>query len=628
MGYHYNAEQLNNLRKNIDSVTGTSEYALEATMKAAQLVCNAQAMQGEGADTIKDYLSTVHCNVICAGMSGIIALIKTSIAEYITEYNDIDTAVDAVINTDELQEIKQQLLSCKKQFDTAEANFKSISKKVSDISKHSYSGDTYALNWLTLSGNVLQDITDRVCAVEGSSVGSLDEALSALDGIKSMIQAGSHLSPHTFSRTAFLSSLEYASFYASMQAADGKLQEFIQTKAAHCEETLNAIDAEWDSRRAKKAEAWKFGIAIVETIAIAVCVIAFTPALGIVGVAAVSGGIGLIAGGLKEGLDQWGSGEYEANKGLDWGDIAIEAGIGGVKGFIAGFVGATIATGFPQSSISEKLIANTLKEGSTNTLNMGVDVVDSLIKGDDEIFRQIGSGEYGAELVGKSILTGTVGTAAGELIDLPGDIVKEIPKDKIGKIAVNTVIGAEKKVITKSVEDLTDYVVETAVATDENGMPIRASKEDWENGWNETKDKMLDPKTIISRATSGGMEAGLTEAAKVTDVPDKYVKPGSEHGKSYSYLRRNESSRIEEVRVTSRSGVNKETVVGVVDGRTREGKAYSAYEKDIAHQKAQNATSKSAIKSGSSQIKWSTDTHESQRYQVFTNPFAAIPVPN
>lgn len=626
MGYHYNAAQLNNLRKSIDSVIGTSEYALEATAKAAQLVCNAQAMQGEGADTIKDYLSTVHCNVICAGMSEVIALIKTSIAEYITEYSDIDAAVDAVIDTDELQEIKQQLLGYKKQFDVAEASFKSISQKVSDISKHSYSGDKYALNWLTLSGNVLQDITDRVCAVEGSSIGSLNEALAALEGIKSMIQAGSHLSPHTFSRTAFLSSSEYALFYASMKDADGKLQEFQATKAVHCEETLNAIDAEWD-RRAKKAEAVKFGIAIVETIAIAAVAIVCTPALGIVGVAVVGGLIGATAGAAKEGWSQWGNGEYAANEGFDYGDMAIEAGIGGVKGAVAGFVGATFA-GVPQSSLGEKLITNTLKEVSSNTLNMGVDVVDSLIKGDDEIFRQIGSGEYGAELVGKSILTGTVGTAAGELIDLPGDIVKEIPKDKIGKIAVNTVIGAEKKVITKSVEDLTDYVVETAVATDENGMPIRVSKEDWENGWNETKDKMLDPKTIISRATSGGMEAGLTEAAKVTDVPDKYVKPGSEHGKSYSYLRRNESGRIEEVRVTSQSGVNKETVVGVVDGRTREGKAYSAYEKDIAHQKAQNATSKSAIKSGSSQIKWSTDTHESHRYQVFTNPFAAIPVPN
>lgn len=625
MGYHYNAAQLNNLRKSIYGAIGTSGYALDVTAKAAQLVCNAQAMQGEGADKIKDYLSTVHCNVICAGMCEIIALINTSIAEYITEYHDVDSEVDAVIDTDELQEIKRQLLSYKTQFQTADESLKNIAKKVGDISSYSYSGDKNALNWLTLSGSVLQKITDHIDSIEGSPIGSIDQAINALDGIKSMLRAGHQLSPHNFSRTAFLSSSEYASFYASMQAADEKLQEFQATKAAHCEETLNAIDAEWD-RRAKKAEIMKFGLAILETIAIATVAIVFTPALGILGVAAVGGGIGMITGGVKEGWDQWGRGEYAANEGFDYGDMAIEAGIGGAKGAVAGWIGATFA-GVPQSSLGEKLIANTLKEVSTNTLNMGVDVVDSLIKGEHEIFQQIGSGEYGAELVGKSILSGTVGTAVGELIDLPGDIVKEMPKGKFGQIAVNTIVGAEKKVITKSVEDITDYVVETAVATDENGMPTIASKEDWEEGWQQTKDKMLDPKTILARATSGGVESGLTEAAKVTDTPDKYLKPGSEHGKSYSYYRRNESGKIEEVRVTSRSGVEKETVVDVVDGRTHEGRAYSDYEENLEHQQAQNSTSKSIIKSGSTQIKWNSSSGESEKDQKPSGSIDAIPTP-
>ena len=103
--YHYNAAQIRELRNEIVSRLITYCEAFAETAKRCNTIATTDAMQGQGADKIKEYLSIVHSSVLCGSFCGLAELILEGILEYETQYHNLDSSIDAVIDTAELDDL-------------------------------------------------------------------------------------------------------------------------------------------------------------------------------------------------------------------------------------------------------------------------------------------------------------------------------------------------------------------------------------------------------------------------------------------------------------------------------------------------------------------------------------------
>lgn len=626
MGYHYNAADITFLRSAITSFLAGCSSAVTSTQNAVENLLSTKSMQGNGAAQIKEYVNTVHSASICNGLFEVIQLIYEGIRAYETKYCDVDGGqiVDAVIDTDELEQLKSTVSHYRGLFEQLESSFQILSKRVSDISAQNYPKDNSGLyDEMEISETYITGIIDKISEIETSSVSfGIDAAYQALQQIQSLIQKGSSLTPHKFTSKSYLSSAEYASFYAAMASADQKLQE-LALNSEHYDAVLDAIDSEWD-RRAETAKYIKLGLAIFEAIAIAV-----VAPTGIVGAAIVGGVIGTVNGALSEKLGQWSTGSAALNEGYDWGKIAISGGIGSIKGVVGGALGGTFAYLSSGASFTGKVGWSVAEEFSGSIMDSGISLVEAAVGGNfEQQWDRITSDEYSLELVGKSVLTGTTGTVVKEGIGKVGKTIEDIPliKDSAsGRIATKTVIGATKKFYSKSLEDGTDCVVESLIATDERGNIRAGTSQEWSKNWQSTKDHFREKG--VERIIVGSVESGIP--AVVNEVPGVY--DSSSTGRKIIYTKQQERVSITgrttiQTTVYTRNDEGKIVTTSgeIIDGRTKEGREYSDYERSQI-----KGAIVSTTKSASKLISWKRESKEELDPRTITmSSFSYIPVPD
>lgn len=625
--YHYNAAQVRELRNEIVSRLTAYCEAFSETAKRCNTIATTISMQGQGADKIKDYLSTVHSSVICSSFSGLAQLIFDGVTEYETQYHNLDSSIDAVIDTNELDEIKTALIKAKERFDFLSRRFSSLSASVADISAYQYNSDRSGL-----SGDI-DDATGYIDKVE-EGIGAIESAPYCIEAAKALLEKinerihnGTWLSPESFDRAAYLSSAEYAAFYSACQTANKALNKY-ELSSEERENAISEIEAGWEER-AKKADDIKLGVAIVESAAIIVAGIVL-PAGGAVIVAAIVGGIN---GAVSETATQWSSGSAAVDEGYDYARITTKACWGSLRSMASTAISDSFS-GMSMPGGSGKIAGNIFEETVTNVVDTGFDLLEAWYYDElGEETQRVFTEEYWTELMGKSVVTGSTKTVVKEGYRVLGDAAEKtvVFKNSAGRKAVlKTILGMEKKVTSKSIEDITDFVIETANVSDDNGyvdFTKSPSKEEWKQGWNKTINKTLDK--AGERAIIGTLESAAPE---ITENAIKHkTKVAAENNNGISLYRRKTENAIEAIDV-----VQDEIGYTVINGvrnitideesiRSQESKYYTDYEKE----RVQEATS--TVKAGTKSAAKLVKKHDEEEYSIpfFGEDtfFSDIPVP-
>lgn len=627
--YHYNAAQLREMRNEIGARLTAYCEAFSETAKHCNTIATTTAMQGQGADKIKDYLSIVHSSVICSSFSGLAKLIFDGFTEYETQYHNLDSSIDAVIDTNELDEIKTALIKIKNRFDFLSRRFSSLSASVADISVYQYQSDRSGLS------EDIDDVTQYINKV-AQGVGTIESAPSCietaaalLERINERIHDGSWLLPEDFDRTAYLSSTEYAAFFSACQAADKALKEYDLT-AREREKAISEIEAEWEER-AKKANNIKLGVAILESAAIAVGGI-ILPAGGNVVVAAFVGGIN---GAVSEAAIQWSSGGAAIYEGYDYEMITGK----GCWGALRSMASTAISTAFSGAALpggvrGVKWAGNVVEELVTNVVDTGFDLAEAwYYETWDEKSEKVFTEEYWTKLLSKSVVTGSTKTAVKESYRVLGDAAENtvVFKNSAGrKTVLTTVLEMEKKVTSKSIEDITDFVIETAIVSDEYGyvdLTKSPSNEEWKQGLTETINKTADK--AGERAIIGILESA---APAITENAMKYkMEAAAENNNGISIYRRKTENTIEAIDV-----IQDEIGYSVVNGvrnitideegiQSQESKYYTDYEKKRIQEAS--STVKAGTKSAAKLVKIIEEEEYKPPFFGTDTFFADIPVP-
>ncbi len=626
--YHYNAAQVRELRNEIGSRLTAYCEAFSETAKRCDTIAATTAMQGQGADKIKDYLSTVHSSVICSSFSGLAQLIFDGFTEYETQYHNLDSSIDAVIDTNELDEIKTALITIQKRFDFLSRRFSSLSASVADISAYQYNSDKSGLSGdIDDATGYIDKVKEGIGAIESTPY-CIEAATALLEKINERIRNGTRLSPENFDRAAYLSSTEYAAFYGACQTANNALKEY-ELSAEEREKAISEIEAGWEER-AKKADDIKLGVAIVETAAIIVAGIALPAGSDII-VAAIVGGIN---GGVSETATQWSSGSAAIDEGHDYAMITTKCCWGSLRSMASTAISAASSAAVPGSVKGIKRWGgNVCEEFVTNLVDTGFDLAEAwYYDAWDEEADKVLTAEYGTELIAKSFCTGTTKTIVKWGYKFYGDAVDAVYKDRLGKkIILKSFLGMEKKVTSKSIEDITDFVIETAIVSNEDGqmdLTKSPSKEEWNQGLAETINKTIDK--AAERAIIGILESASPEIA---ENAIKYkTKVSVENSNGISIHRRKTENTIEaidvvqdEIGYTVVNGVRNITIIDEKGVQSQESKKYTDYEKECV-QKV-NSTVKAGVKTAAKLVKKKDEEEYSTPFFGEDSFFADIPVP-
>ncbi len=622
--YHYNAAQIRELRNEIVSRLITCCEAFAETAKRCNTIATTDAMQGQGADKIKEYLSIVHSSVLCGSFCGLAELILEGILEYETQYHNLDSSIDAVIDTAELDEIKTSLNKMKESFASLSKSFTSLSTSVADITAYRYMADRSGLSEdIDSATEYIEKVVQGIDSIENAPF-CIETAAGLLDRINERIHDGTWLSLESFDRTAYLSTVGYAAFYDAVMLAKNELDEYDLT-AAEREKAITEIEEGW-KERAEKAEKIKQGIVIFETVAI--IVVSVTAGSGIALI--VSTATGAINGAVSESVTQWSSGTAAADEGYDYWRIETKACFGALRSVANTAISEAFGAACP-GSFGGKIRVNIGEEFVTNVVDTGFDLAEAWYYDEwDEETERVFTEEYWTELITKSAVTGGTKTIVKEAYKIYDKAVEKpvVFRNNAGvKTGLKTILGMEKKLVSKSLGDITDYVIETSLPADEEGyldFSKIPSKEEWEQGLKETFSKIADK--AGERAAAGALESAAPE---IVAHKTKYqTKIAVENGNGVTIYRRKTENSIEAIDTaedeTGAIVINDIRTIPIYE-QPQKSKHYTDYEKELIQGKT--STAKAGTKTATKLLKkCSKQEYDTSVFDKKTL-FADIPVP-
>jgi Bacillus transposase protein. len=133
MGYRVDFNELDTLYHKIEQKTGDWVENLGNINQMMSLMVGSGSMSGRGADSIKSYISTAH-ESIHVMLVNVLQAHRDNCLLYKRAYQDfVDEAVCAVIDEDELMEVRDNLRIRKLQTATVDSRVKSALTEISDI---------------------------------------------------------------------------------------------------------------------------------------------------------------------------------------------------------------------------------------------------------------------------------------------------------------------------------------------------------------------------------------------------------------------------------------------------------------------------------------------------------------
>lgn len=455
MGYIYNAVQLRTMNKQLVGTSSSLMAAVESVSSAIDNVAETDAMKGQGATTIQNYLSQVHQTCICVPLLEVINDIEKGFADYYSRYIAFDANKGAVINTDELSAISKNLTDALAQLKSAETEMFSAMSQVSDVSNQKYSGmdDTIETKIYNLSNN-LNDLSEQITSLETTGCAeaqSLQDFLNAIGQTMYQYLIGK-FDLLSYDTKDLVSSEGYSKLCTSLSALKALSAKWDE-RAERTNELIADVEQQWEKRQTT-AKSIKTGLAIIETVASGVAVYCDP-----VGAAVITGIASGVNGFVSEIVDQWSSGEWATRSFKDnLCDVMWETSIGTLEGVAKGFVGATIAKVFPDPTFIQGVGKNFVNE----MVEVPFELMDALYEGNyKEKWEEITSDEYRLELVGECVTDTIIDKAADEILDPIGNAISSKVTGKDKKIIFDTLWKTGADSVEQKVEDSTDVFVET-----------------------------------------------------------------------------------------------------------------------------------------------------------------------
>ncbi len=454
MGYYkVNFDSLDTVYQNISGQAALWSEKMETLSSKMTALSESKNMSGATADAIRSYLNSVHGTII--GVLGqLILLHTTNLLIYKTEYqSDIDADLHAVIDTAEVDDIQDLLAKKKALAISVDENVAYALGQISDIFSIGYRDVTSVSEAHTNAVVFLKNLCDSIEQLEqnhvASDFSSTQELISSLTAfINERLNNKRDFS--SFTEAELSSSASFLGLYNAYLAASDDLQgksEAIE-RAYEIENTrMESLQEEYEERE-RKAQTFKW-------IVTAACVVGSVVAIAATGgaatplvVGAISACSGAIIAGASAGADQYVEHGWSASQ-WDWGAIGKDALVGGVSGFVTGYLGASVS-GAITSSLGTTSVGSTLLNSSNAAVRIGTGVVIGSVS---EVWAGIisrGAGAFvssGGDLEatkdaafdGKSILTDVaIGGVSGGIAAAKNPVGKKIDVDDVDKELLQT----------------------------------------------------------------------------------------------------------------------------------------------------------------------------------------------
>lgn len=453
-------------------------------------------MSGQTAERIRDYVNTVYhtCDFL---LTVILNNLSSGYEDLYSSFVDIDSNNRAIIDTDELQSISGKIDTEADSLLAAADSMKSIVNSVSDISKQRYGGGTRIHDAVEDAKKYLSNINEKMVSADSTGKANVATVNQLIENLSQLINGRKGKSISDFDVTAFLSSTEYAVLYDACQK-NLTLAESLSKNREHTEQNIANIEEQY-AQDAEKAEAWKFGIAIVGTIA--ACVIP--------GGVFVTAAIALVEGCVDNAIDQWAAGTGIGDEGFDYSSMMKDGLTQGLTALVTGGIGkaGSALSGMSGAvTMGEKLAEKTLIKAGEKLASKGAEILISntmdLAFGDVTIdeYKQNVKKEFDDNFDAPHVVS-TIGTSFFDVlwddalsdrrakqkerweneygIGDPNRVMNRNKGEVVKQVLGNAAVTTTGKVLSKAEGDLTTALL-SAVSGDEDAMAEYVHK--WKDG--------------------------------------------------------------------------------------------------------------------------------------------------
>lgn len=455
MGYEVRFDALDAMAGTI--ATGISNWntQLEGAARSADALSKSDAMEGSGAENIRQYIAYVH-GIVAESLATILQAHLSNCLLYKTDYQtNIDTGLHTVILEDELSEIKARTRIKQDYAGSTDEIIQDVLSTVSELCSPYFRGcgasddayDSLVLHMNRLDESIQALENDHLCRDFEQTermIGYLSRILD--DHLGKGREYKSSFSPESWARGENLQSLVVA-LQAQSQIREDQ-QEILEIAYRHEEERADALQKEQEEilekQRQAQDEKW---------ILVGVCAIGSVAAIAVIGLSGgtatplVVGTVSAISGTVMSGGSTMIDQHYTGNGEYHWDEVGKSALIGGVTGFVTGYAGAGVSnavTGYLTRTAVSSAIANvTINSssrlarmvsygaiGSVSQISSGVvsrgasSFVSTLILSEGDFIKSAEEAKESALNARSIIIDGAIGGASGSLrgIKEPGKI--------------------------------------------------------------------------------------------------------------------------------------------------------------------------------------------------------------
>lgn len=380
MGFHVDYDGLDQLYSDLYSNVSAWNSSLVTLSGNVNGLVSSSNMAGNGADSVKSYFDSMH-NTIIPVISRLITAHANNCLLYIRNYQSgIDTNLHAVMDEDELEQIKR-LLSVQYGFaEEINGNVQRTLGSVSDIIYVACPGfDSVSDNnqeIKTLIEKLLTDIRTLENTHYQNDFIDTSQLISTLKAFITEHLGDSRSYKANFSVESFAQSSSFIALAQAYVAVNAQIEANQDAVLQAIEDENNRIDeltAEVEARQ-KEANAEKW---VVTGLCVVGSIVAIAGIVGTGGTATplvvgtVSAVSGAVIAGNNAAADEYVAHGWDTGK-WDMESIGTSAVLGGVSGFITGYVGAGVS-----SVLTDGLSAagSTLLNSSSMAVRVGSNAV-------------------------------------------------------------------------------------------------------------------------------------------------------------------------------------------------------------------------------------------------------------
>lgn len=418
-------EKLDVLSKSIDDLTGSDR------------------MEGESADSLKLYLSTVHNSII----SSLSLLCSAHYSKFSTYYNDyiknIDTELEFYIDSQELDTISSDIQNTYKSIENIDNEITSTLNGISDIltvKRQDLSSVKSTHNQVV---KYIDDLKTKINDCEKNHFrNDFEETGTSIKNTKSFINECLNKKRSFkchFSNDSLISMESAPAFIGSINKinADIRENEDTYTKAIqNADENVNSYNAKLQEEREKKAKVYKWIVGVgcvVASVAVIVATAGTATPLVMGGLGAATGIATSITDDLADSYIENGNLNH-----INWKEVMIDATVAGVSGFVTGYVGGSFGNWIDGNSLatsSNAIIKSVGKVGTESVkeiVNGELERVSSAIVeesinvafGDESLtagLNKIKENAFNPKAIARDAIGGGINGMAGEIVDSATD---------------------------------------------------------------------------------------------------------------------------------------------------------------------------------------------------------------